>query len=59
MEKKILHTPLQEDELKKLKTGDIFYLTGEITTCRDVAHRRVVQEGMQLPVNVSHGATLR
>ena len=58
MEKKILHTPLQEDELKKLKTGDIFYLTGEITTCRDVAHRRVVQEGMQLPVNVSHGAIL-
>ena len=43
--KKILVTPVSAEDLKDIHIGDIVYLTGDITTCRDVAHRRVVEEG--------------
>ena len=43
--KKILVTPISAEDLKDIHIGDIVYLTGDITTCRDVAHRRVVEEG--------------
>ena len=36
----------------------IVYLTGDITTCRDVAHRRVVEEGREIPVDVRDAAIL-
>ena len=39
MAKIILHTPIKDEDIKNLKIGDIVYLTGHITTCRDVAHR--------------------
>ena len=42
--KKILVTPVSAEDLKDIHIGDIVYLTGDITTCRDVAHRRVVEE---------------
>ena len=56
MEKKVLTTPIKPEDLENIKAGDIIYLTGHITTCRDVAHRRVVEYGRELPVNVSDGA---
>ena len=37
--KKILVTPVSAEDLKDIHIGDIVYLTGDITTCRDVAHR--------------------
>ena len=43
--KKTLFTPVSAEELKDVHIGDIVYLTGDITTCRDVAQRRVVEEG--------------
>lgn len=50
--KKILVTPVSAEDLKDIHIGDIVYLTGDITTCRDVAHRRVVEEGREIPVDV-------
>ena len=38
--KKILTTPISEEDLKDIHIGDIVYLNGSMTTCRDVAHRR-------------------
>lgn len=46
----LLETPVK-DEIKMLKAGDIVHLTGEIITARDMAHRRLVEEGVRLPVN--------
>ena len=46
--KKILVTPISAEDLKDIHIGDIVYLTGDITTCRDVAHRRVVEEGREI-----------
>ena len=39
--KKILVTPVAAEDLKGIKIGDIVYLSGSLTTCRDVAHRRL------------------
>jgi len=56
--KKILVTPVSAEDLKDIKIGDIIYLTGELTTCRDVAHRRLVEEHRPLPVDVRNNAIL-
>ncbi len=56
--KKILTTPVSAEDLKDIKIGDIIYLTGSLTTCRDVAHRRVVEEGRPIPVDVRNNAIL-
>ena len=49
--KKILTTPISAEDLK-----DIVYLNGSMTTCRDVAHRRLVEAGRELPVDVRDAA---
>ena len=56
--KKILITPVSAEDLKDIKIGDIVYLTGSLTTCRDVAHRRVVEEGREIPVDVRNNGIL-
>lgn len=58
MEKKILTTPISLEDIKDIHAGDIVYLTGHITTCRDVAHRRLVEYGRELPVDIRNGAIL-
>ena len=58
MAKHILTTPIQAADLEGIKAGDIIYLNGHITTCRDVAHRRLVEYGRELPVDVRNGAIL-
>lgn len=58
MAKKILTTPIQAEDLKDIKVGDVVYLTGMLTTCRDVAHRRVIEERRPLPVDIKDGAIL-
>ena len=55
---KILVTPIAADDLQDIHIGDIIYLDGDLTTCRDVAHRRVVEEGRGMPVDVRHKAIL-
>ena len=54
--KKILTTPISEEDLKDIHIGDIVYLNGSMTTCRDVAHRRLVEGGRELPVDVRDAA---
>lgn len=51
--KKILHTPINSAGLEGISVGDIVYLTGHIVTCRDVAHRRVVALGQELPYSLA------
>ena len=58
MSKKILTTPIKAEDLADIKIGDVIYLSGHIVTCRDVPHRRVVQEGRDLPLNIAGGAIL-
>ncbi len=50
--KKILKTPIKDEDLKDIKIGDIVYLDGYLVTCRDVAHRRLIERKMDLPVNL-------
>jgi L(+)-tartrate dehydratase beta subunit len=54
--KKILNTPISNEDLKDLKVGDVIYLNGHIVTCRDVAHRRLIEYGRELPVDLKGGA---
>lgn len=54
--KKILTTPISAEDLKGIHVGDIVYLNGSMTTCRDVAHRRLVEEHRELPVDVKDAA---
>lgn len=51
--KNVLTTPIKNDDLEDLKIGDIIYLTGTIVTCRDVAHRRLIEEHIELPVDLN------
>lgn len=54
--KKILTTPIRDEDLEGLNVGDVVYLTGQLVTCRDVAHRRLIELGRDLPVNLEGGA---
>lgn len=54
--KKILNTPISDEDLKDIKVGDVIYLNGHIVTCRDVAHRRLIEYGRALPINLQGGA---
>ena len=56
MKKRIIQTPIRDEDLADLKVGDVFYLTGHIVTCRDVAHRRLIELGRELPVDLKGGA---
>lgn len=53
MEKKIIKTPIRTEDLEGIKTGDIIYLDGYLVTCRDVAHRRLIEAGRPLPVDLN------
>ena len=54
--KKILTTPIKDEDLESLNAGDVVYLTGTLITCRDVAHRRLIEQGRELPVDLKGGA---
>jgi fumarate hydratase subunit beta len=54
-----LKTPLSEEDVRKLRAGDIVYLTGVIYTARDAAHRRIMEylkAGKPLPFDLRNGA---
>lgn len=54
--KKILNTPVTAEDLKDIRIGDVIYLNGHIVTCRDVAHRRLIEYGREIPVDLTGGA---
>ncbi len=50
-----LKTPLSDEDVSKLKSGDIVYLSGVMYTARDAAHKRLVDliiNGEELPFDV-------
>lgn len=56
--KKVLVTPLTKADLADIQAGDIVYLDGDLMTCRDVAHRRVMEYGRELPYDIRGKAIL-
>ncbi|UXD21935.1 fumarate hydratase [Ignicoccus pacificus DSM 13166] len=40
-----LKLPVSEEDVRKLKAGDVVYLTGTIVTARDEAHKKILEEG--------------
>jgi fumarate hydratase subunit beta len=55
-----IESPLSKDKIKKLKTGDLVYLSGVIYTARDRAHKRIaelISKGKRLPFEVE-GSTI-
>jgi L(+)-tartrate dehydratase beta subunit len=55
---KVLKTPIQSEDVEHLKVGDIVFLDGYLVTCRDMAHRRLIDMGMKLPVDLEGLAIL-
>jgi fumarate hydratase subunit beta len=49
-------TPLSEDKISRLRSGDILYLSGTIYGARDAAHKRMLEElekGKELPLDIA------
>jgi tartrate/fumarate subfamily iron-sulfur-dependent hydro-lyase beta chain len=49
-----LKTPIPEAEIRKLKAGDVIYVTGTVITARDEAHGKALElheKGEKLPVD--------
>ncbi len=48
-------TPISEEEIRKLRTNDILYISGTTVTARDQAHRRSLEyfnQGKSLPIDL-------
>lgn len=54
--KRILSTPIANDDIESLAVGDVVYLNGTLVTCRDVGHRRLIELNRELPVDLRGGA---
>ncbi|MBN1879758.1 fumarate hydratase C-terminal domain-containing protein [bacterium] len=51
----ILQTPINADDVKKLRVNDSFFITGLIFTARDAAHETLIdlhKKGLPIPFNV-------
>ncbi len=49
---KHLNTPINQDDIMGLKAGDMVYISGEIYTARDAAHKRFIEmleRGEEMP----------
>lgn len=60
MAKVYVTTPITPEQIKEIKAGDEVYITGEIYTARDAAHKRMVDDltaGKELPFN-TEGAVI-
>jgi L(+)-tartrate dehydratase beta subunit len=55
---KTLVTPIRSEDVEQLTAGDIVYLDGYLVTCRDVGHRRLIELGRALPVDLQGLAIL-
>lgn len=53
-----LKTPIPEEDIRKLRVGDIVYISGIMVTTRDAVHRRILEylnEGKSLPIDLHGG----
>ncbi len=51
-----LHTPISQDDIAKLRSGDLITISGILYTARDKAHKKIaelVQHNQPLPVDFS------
>jgi fumarate hydratase subunit beta len=54
LRKKVVNTPILEEDVRKLSVGDIIYVTGTLITARDAAHKRIseyLEKKKKLPFN--------
>ncbi|MGK2908110.1 MAG: L(+)-tartrate dehydratase subunit beta [Desulfuromonadales bacterium] len=56
--KKVLTTPLRNEDIENLTAGDIVFLDGYLVTCRDMGHRRLIELNRELPVDLDGMAIL-
>lgn len=54
--KKILTTPISNEDILDLRIGDVVYLNGTIVTARDSGHKRRVLEGITPSTDLKGGA---
>ena len=40
-----LKTPITDEDIEKLKAGDVIAISGQILTARDQAHKRILEQG--------------
>lgn len=55
MSEKYINTPITEQDIKSLETGDMVYISGTIYTARDAAHKRLyeaIQAHQEIPVEL-------
>lgn len=55
MSEKYINTPVTEQDIESLETGDMVYISGTIYTARDAAHKRLyeaIQEHQEIPVEL-------
>ena len=53
----VIKTPLQREDVKKLKAGDSCLITGVIYTARDAAHKRLcelIERGEEFPFDIKN-----
>lgn len=51
-----LKTPIREEEARRLRVGDVVYLSGRLVTARDLAHKRMVEmieRGDPIPIDLN------
>ena len=54
---RVIHAPINREEIISLKSGDSVFITGTIYTARDAAHKRMyeaLQAGKKLPIDISN-----
>lgn len=56
--KKILVTPISEEDVRSLHIGDTIYIEGTIATGRDSVHERVIKDGKDMPVDIRDGVLI-
>jgi L(+)-tartrate dehydratase beta subunit len=54
--KKTLSLPLSDEDVRGLKAGDVIYLSGILVTGRDEVYHRIVEEGIECPIDLKGGA---
>lgn len=45
-----LNTPIRDEDINQLKTGDVIAISGQIFTARDQAHKRILEEGAPIDI---------
>lgn len=52
MSRTVIKLPASDEDILKLKVGDVIYVDGIVVTARDAAHRRFLVDGVPLPVDL-------